>query len=120
MISRSGIIHLLKTYQNRIIVILFDTLMIPIAWLLTYWLHFNLSIISIHAVLNSLKFMPFIIGIQITACIGYKQYRGVWYFASIPDLVLIIKSVFTGTFCSIITLYFYNHLTERPSRKIPG
>jgi FlaA1/EpsC-like NDP-sugar epimerase len=91
-----------------------DLAMIPAAWLLAYWLRFNLGPIpdvSWHAALTSLML---VIPIQAAVFWLFGLYRGVWRFASLPDLVRISKAAVIGTLLSMGAIYFLNYFQGVP------
>lgn len=111
--------QLFKKYKNRIAVICYDLTMIPIAWLSAYWLRFNLSTIPGLSFFEALKLLPALMVIQLLAFTFFKQHRGIWRFASIPDLNRIIKSVGTGTIACIAAFYFINPIPPIPRSVFP-
>lgn len=63
-----------------------------IAWYVAYWLRFNLSLPG--------EYMPsitatvlWIVPVQVAAFLGFGLYRGLWRFASLPDLKRILQAV---------------------------
>lgn len=83
--------------QRRFTAFLHDCLAIPIAWLAAYWLRFNLGHIPDPMLIQALWTLPFLVLIQEGAYLTFGLYRGIWRFASVPDLLRIIKAVFLGT-----------------------
>jgi len=89
---------------NRWAAVTHDILMIPAAWLLAYWLRFNLGSMPAAYFETALFSLIFIIPVQSIVFWNTGLYRGVWRFASIPDLLRILKSVFIGLILSIAIL----------------
>ena len=72
-----------------------DLLAAGSAWLLAYWLRLNLSIPpEYHA--GMLKALVVCVPIQAYAYQAFGLYRGVWRYASLPDLRRIVFAVATG------------------------
>ena len=73
-----------------------DAVMIPAAWLGAYWLRFNLDDVPAAFLERGLAVLPLVIGIQAAAFWRFGLYRGVWRFASLPDLLRIAQAVVVG------------------------
>lgn len=95
-----------------------DLLMVPIAWLGAFWLRFNLSEVPDESLDLALSYLPFIIIIQALTSHFFGLYRGVWRFASVPDLVRILKAVLSAILVIAALLFFYNRLEGVP-RSVP-
>ena len=95
-----------------------DLLTIPASWLLAYWLRFNLDRIPPEFVASALQSLPWIILIQGSIYWLFGLYRGVWRFASLPDLVRITKAVLTGTAAIVVILFIVNRSALIP-RSVP-
>lgn len=93
-------------FHNRLIVILHDLLMIPIAWLGAYWLRFNLETVPPPFEDAAIAVLPWLIFFQALVYQYFGLYRGIWRFASIPDLVRIIKAVIVGTAGIAVAVFF--------------
>jgi FlaA1/EpsC-like NDP-sugar epimerase len=77
-------------------VLLHDLLMIPVAWFAAYFLRFNLGAIPEPYLARAWWLLPFVAAIQGASFWYFGLYRGVWRFASMPDLVRIVKAVTAG------------------------
>ena len=100
--------------QQPILIFIHDLLMVPVAWLGSFWLRFNLSAIPENYLSRALLVLPLVIAIQAVAFYLFGMYRGVWRFASLPDLVRILKAVGTGTALSIGVLFLLYRLEDIP------
>jgi len=100
--------------QNRFLVFLHDLLQIPVAWLGAYWLRFNLESIPTFYWQQALSTLPLVIAIQGGMFWYFSLYRGVWRFASMPDLLRILKAVFLGIIVSATAIFFLNRLEGVP------
>ena len=87
---------ILGHFRNRLSAVIHDLLMIPAAWLGAYWLRFSLGEISDPFLSSALVAMPLVVVIQGAFFWYFGLYRGVWRFASLPDLVRIVKAVAMG------------------------
>jgi len=110
--SRSG-------WSRRWAVFCFDLINIPLAWFGAYWLRYNLSSIPKETVQDALLAMPLVIVIQVISYWYFGLYRGVWRFASLPDLVRIVKAVFVGSLLSLLTIFLVMRLAYMPRSVIP-
>ncbi|MGR9106982.1 MAG: polysaccharide biosynthesis protein [Gammaproteobacteria bacterium] len=96
-----------------------DMLMIPVAWFGAYWLRFNLDVIPAFAMRGALGYLPYVLVIQTLFFRGFGLYRGVWRFASLPDLMRIVKAVIGGTVGLAVTLFLVNRLVGVPRSILP-
>lgn len=95
-----------------------DLAMVPAAWLLAYWLRFNLGEIPDSYLNAAIIALPLAIPIQAAVFWRFGLYRGVWRFASLPDLVRIAKAVLTGTALIFFALFVFNRMEGVP-RSVP-
>jgi FlaA1/EpsC-like NDP-sugar epimerase len=103
---------------NRWIAVLHDLMMVPVAWLLAYWLRFNLSEISPQYMDAAFLYLLIVMPVQASVFWVFGLYRGVWRFASIPDLLRIFKSVAAGVAASILLIYIFDRMEWLP-RSVP-
>jgi FlaA1/EpsC-like NDP-sugar epimerase len=95
-----------------------DLVMVPVAWLLAYWLRFNLGIIPSEFWEASLDALPWVVVIQGSVFWFFGLYRGVWRFASLPDLVRITSAALAGTALVVLALFIVNRSLLIP-RSVP-
>ncbi|QIK36821.1 polysaccharide biosynthesis protein [Caldichromatium japonicum] len=95
-----------------------DLLTIPLAWLLAYWLRFNLDAIPVEFLDAALGALPWVIPIQAGVYWLFGLYRGVWRFASLPDLVRITQAALVGTALIVVALFIINRTALIP-RSVP-
>ena len=101
--------RLIKIIKTRFTVLLFDAAMVPVAWFGAYWLRFNLGMIP-NPVLHCAELIfPFLFVTQIFAFWLMGLYRGIWSFASLPDLIRILKAVVIGAILCLLPAYFITH-----------
>src|SRR5262249_2916871 len=62
------------------------------AWLAAFWLRFNLEIPGPYLI-DALHSIPVALAVHAAAFLGFGLYRGIWRFASLPDLRQIIAAV---------------------------
>lgn len=97
-------------FRNRFTILIFDLFVIPVSWYGAYWLRFNLGAIPHNELLQAAYALPILLVIQALSFWIFGLYRGIWSFASLPDLVRIIKAVVFGVLVSWLPLYLI-HLT---------
>lgn len=96
-----------------------DFISIPLAWFGAYWCRFNLSDIPEEYFEYALYHTPLVIGVQVVFFWVFGLYRGVWRFASLPDLTRIIKSIILGSLVITLTLFFTTRLDLVPRSVMP-
>ncbi len=95
-----------------------DLVMIPVAWLGSYWLRFNLDAIPEHVWAAALHYLVFVLPLQAIIFRVLGLYRGVWRFASMPDLLRIVKGVGLGVVLTLALLFVLYRLEDIP-RTVP-
>jgi len=96
------------------VVFVHDMIMVPVAWLGSYWLRFNLAEIPPEFLARAVLVLPLVMAVQALAYYFFGMYRGVWRFASLPDLVRILKAVAAGTAMAIGILFLLFRMEEVP------
>ena len=96
-----------------------DMLMIPVAWFGAYWLRFNMGVIPEFAISRAVEYLPYVVVIQTLFFCAFGLYRGVWRFASIPDLMRIFKAVVSGILVVAGGLFLATRLHGVPRSVLP-
>ncbi len=100
--------HGIMLWRNRWLAFLHDLVWIPVVLWLAFWLRFNLG--EIPGVYQESLLQLLFIALPIQAAIFwvFGLYRGIWRYASIPDLFRILKAVMIGTLiCFAIEFILY-------------
>ncbi|MGD2020971.1 MAG: polysaccharide biosynthesis protein, partial [Thiohalocapsa sp.] len=95
-----------------------DLVMVPVAWLLAYWTRFNLERIPADYLATALQVLPVVMALCGVLYWGFGLYRGVWRFASLPDLLRILKAVAATTLATVVVLFVINRSENLP-RSVP-
>ena len=103
----------------RGLIFIHDLVMVLLAWLGAYWLRFNLSLPPQKYVDAALDALPVVLLIQAIVFSRLGLYRGVWRFASVPDLIRISKAVLLGVLLIAVTLHLYTRLLWVPRSVLP-
>lgn len=109
----------LPHYRTQLLPFLHDIAVVPIAWLGAYWLRYNLSEIPSPIFHKAIILLPLILLVQVLCCWAFGLYRGVWQFASIPDLIRILKAVGLGICLSVFVSFIVTHLQGIPRSIFP-
>ncbi len=96
-----------------------DLLMVPLAWMGAYWLRFNLSAIPDEVFQPALEALPVVMVVQGLMAWHFGLYRGVWRFASVPDLLRILKAIGVGIALSAVTLFLFTRMEGIPRSIFP-
>lgn len=105
-----------KRFRSQGAALLHDLIMVPAAWYLAYWL--RLEVIKPDMDAGLISGLYIIIPIQFVTFTLSGLYRGIWRFASLPDLLRIIKAVIAGTVISVLLLFLFTRLSGIP-RSVP-
>ena len=95
----------LLTLVYRWRIVLHDILMIPIAWMLAFWLRHNLETVPDIFLKTAIYSLPVVISVQAVVYLFTGVHRGEWRFVSLPDLSLIVRSSAVGTAAISLTLF---------------
>ncbi|MGB5198590.1 MAG: nucleoside-diphosphate sugar epimerase/dehydratase [Sedimenticolaceae bacterium] len=79
--------------------------MIPVAWLGAYWMRFDFGDVPEFYVHQALVALILVVPIQALVNWYFGLYRGVWRFASLPDLIRISKALVVGVLISTMALF---------------
>ena len=104
--------------NTRLIAFSHDIVMVAAAWFAAYAVRQNLMLVAQDILKQSISFLVPILIIQTTFFIFFGLYRGVWRFASVPDLIRIIKSALFGVGGLFLYAYYTGKITDIP-RSIP-
>lgn len=99
---------------KRLLVFTHDLLWVPVAILVAYWLRLNLGLIPeewFHATVELVTVAVVLHGVTFWA---FGCYRGIWRFASIPDLFRLFKAVLTGAVATVIVCFMLGRLQNIP------
>jgi FlaA1/EpsC-like NDP-sugar epimerase len=106
--------EILWFFRSRVAVYTHDLSMVPIAWFGAYWLRFNLEPIPEGFINQALILLPVVWIIQGGMFWYFGLYRGIWRFASIPDLTRIIKAVAAGVVVAATVSFILTRLQSVP------
>lgn len=98
---------------------LHDLVMIPVAWYLAYWVRFNLGTVPEYMLDRAGAVLPILMVAQGIVFWYFGLYRGVWRFASIPDLVRIGKALAVGILVSALAIFFIYRMEGIPRTVFP-
>ena len=100
--------------RTRTAAFVHDATMIPVAWFAAYWLRFNLDGIPAEFWRQALSMLPVVMVVQGGLFWYFGLYRGVWRFASMPDLVRILKATLTGVAVAAAAIFILTRLQGVP------
>ncbi len=93
---------------RTLLALLHDLTAASVAWFAAYLLRFNFAVPAEH-VQYMLQSIVWIVPLQGAVFIAYGLYRGMWRFASVPDLQRIILSVATAAVIVAAGLFMLSH-----------
>ncbi|OIR06781.1 UDP-N-acetyl-alpha-D-glucosamine C6 dehydratase [mine drainage metagenome] len=99
--------------MQTLLAVLHDLAAAALAWALAYWLRFNFDIPPAywHGLLSSLAV---VLPLQGAIDWSLGLYRGIWRFASLPDLKRIIVAVGAGAVTAPVAIFMLQRLSEVP------
>lgn len=100
--------------SRRSLVILHDLTMIGAAWMLAWLARFNFSVPAQEYWQVSLLTLPAVVVIQGLVAWHFGLYRGIWRFASLPDLWSIIRVTVLGALFITLALFVAIRLQDVP------
>ncbi len=85
-------------FNGRVLLVFFhDLLAATVAWLVAFWLRFNLEIPAVYQDI-ALKTLVWVVPLQALTFIAFRLYRGIWRYASLPDIRRILLAVGSAAF----------------------
>jgi len=102
-----------KIFHPRLAVVLHDLFMAWLAWVIAYGVRYSMWPEAPRVELFSPEVLLVVL-IQGAVAWYFNLYRGLWRFASIPDLINITKSAFVGTLAIAVGLFLFNRLEGVP------
>lgn len=100
--------------SRRSSVVLHDLLMIAAAWELAWLVRFNFSFPETVYSQANLHSLPLVVLVQGLVAWYFGLYRGLWRFASIPDLWNIIRAALLGVLAVSLGLFIVFRLVDFP------
>lgn len=89
---------------RALLVFLYDLGAVALGWIAAFWLRFNLSLPAEYARM-ALECLAWVVPIYGASFLLHNLYRGLWLFASLPDLFRMSRAVFTGA-CAVLAVAF--------------
>jgi len=102
-----------RVLHLRIAVVCHDSFMVWLAWILGFYIRYSIWPESPEMVYWSVEILAVII-IQGVISFMFNMYRGLWRFASMPDLINLVKSAFVGTLLIAVFFFLLNRLEGIP------
>jgi FlaA1/EpsC-like NDP-sugar epimerase len=103
----------IKKINNRHTVIIHDLLMSAFAWQIAWWARFNFDF-PFPEWKVSLITLPYVVIVQAIIFWRMNLYRGIWRFASLPDLSNISRASMLGGVCITLILFILFRLDGVP------
>ena len=108
-----------RKLRSRFTAYIHDSIMIVVAWLGAFWLRFNFAPIPEWFLLNAIQVVPVLVVVQGAVFWYLGLYRGVWRFASMPDLIRIVQSVVVGVSLSAVAVFMLTRMEGIPRTVFP-
>jgi len=105
--------NLIALVHPRVAVVCHDLAMVVLAWYLTNWLRFNMLPIPPEIPLFPRE-LPFVVAVQGAVLWWTGLYRGLWRFASLPDLWNIARGCALGALLIALGLFLLTRLEGVP------
>ncbi len=100
-------------FYRRFPIILHDVCMVGLAWFLAVVVRYDWPLFpDVEATLWQV--LPLVVGVQSLVLWYGGLYRGIWRFASLPDLAIILRAVIVGTLAIALVLVLFNRLQLIP------
>ena len=104
----------LRLLKTRWAALAHDLVMIPIAWLLAYWIRYKIGEYPDLLFERAIHLLPVMLLIQGSIFFYFGLYRGIWRFASLPDLTRIVRAVVVSTAIAAVVIFFFTRLQYVP------
>ena len=90
--------HLIPHDRRSLAALTHDVAAAVLAWALAYWLRFNLDIPDFY-VHYMWRYLGWVIPLQTGCFLAFGLYRGIWRYASLPDLKQILFAALSAMAC---------------------
>lgn len=97
----------------RLAVIGHDLFMVWLAWVISFYIRYSIWPLSPSVSWWSME-IAMVLAVQGLVSLYFDMYRGLWRFASIPDLINIMKSAVVGTLAIAALFFMLNRLSGMP------
>ncbi|MGF1526804.1 MAG: polysaccharide biosynthesis protein [Candidatus Competibacterales bacterium] len=91
-----------------------DVTMVPVAWLTAYWLRFDLAAIPEPFWRVAWLLLPLVVVLHAAVFVQFGLYRGLWRFASTPDLLRIAKAAVVAVALTALVVFLLNRMEHVP------
>jgi FlaA1/EpsC-like NDP-sugar epimerase len=113
------VVQIARKLRSRFTAYFHDSVMIVLAWLGAFWLRFNFTGIPEWFLSQALQMVPVLVVVQGGVFWYLGLYRGVWRFASMPDLIRIVQSVVIGVSLSAVAVFMLTRMEGIPRTVFP-
>jgi FlaA1/EpsC-like NDP-sugar epimerase len=103
----------IRGWKNSTVIVCHDIVMAAVAWLAAWLVRFNLDIPYFNWQL-SLYILPLVLLIQVLVFYRFRLYRGLWRFASLPDLWNIFRAAIVAALSITVVLFIWFRLEGIP------
>ena len=97
----------------RLAVVVHDLFMTWLAWVLCFYIRYSIWPEAPALTFWSVEVLAVVL-LQAVICFSFNMYRGLWRFASVPDLMNLVKSATVGTITIALFFFFFNRLEGIP------
>jgi len=101
-------------WQSPFFVLLHDLIWVPVAITLAFWVRFNFGDIPGYIFSGMLWMLVVMLPVQGVIFYFSGLYRGIWRFASLPDLIRIFKAVAGGVAIGFVLMFILQRLEGVP------
>ena len=102
-----------RIFNVRLLIVMHDLAMALIAWSAAWWIRYNLTF-PLPEWSVCLYTLPYVLVIQTLLFWKFNLYRGIWRFASLPDLWNIFRASVLGAMIITLTLFIVFRLAGVP------
>ncbi len=106
---------MVRINRRSLLAFVHDVVAAALAWLLAFWLRFNLELPPQPYLRLIWQAMAYVVPLQAALFLAFGLYRGLWRYASLPDLKRILLAVATGMML-VPTLLFMLRLGDMVPR----
>ncbi|AGA33560.1 UDP-N-acetylglucosamine 4,6-dehydratase [Thioalkalivibrio nitratireducens DSM 14787] len=106
--------HILPLVLNRWAAFLHDLAWVPLALLLAFMVRLDFQFFGGDFLGMFLLLLALSLPVQAVAYMYFGLYRGIWRFASVPDLMRILRAVWVGAATTILLLFLLRRVGDVP------
>jgi len=100
--------------HSMLAILTYDISAVIVSWWIAFFVRYNFSLISFAVIRHEFKIQLIVAAVHVLFYWGYKTYRPLWRFFSLPEVQRLSKAVFYAWIVNIAILFSLHDLVQVP------